>query len=60
LTEERSREKYAYSDLSNESGIIVDDGRNIGGRTFVFVGPPDTEFDGEIYSNGQTTVYLPD
>jgi len=58
--EERSREKYAYSDLSNESGIFVDDGRNIGGRTFVFVGPPDTEFDGEIYSNGQTTVYLPD
>ncbi|WP_311173074.1 hypothetical protein [Halobellus ordinarius] len=58
LDEVESGETYVYSDLSNRSGVIIDDGRSIGGRSFVFVGPPATSLDSAIYSNGQTMTYL--
>lgn len=58
LNEVESGETYVYSNLSNQSGIIIDGGKNIGGGSFVFVGPPAISSDSVIYSNGQTTTYL--
>lgn len=49
---------YSYSDLSKQSGVVVDGGRSIGGRNFVFVYEPATSNDDAVYSNGQYSVYV--
>lgn len=57
LTKISPGETYVYSDLANKSGIIIEDGKNIGGRNFVFVGSPNSEFDSILYNNGQMSVH---
>lgn len=51
-------ELYVYSDLAERTGVMTSVGLSLGGRTFVFVAPPDAPSDGRVYSNGQTTVYI--
>jgi len=58
LNEVEPGQLYIYSNISAQSGIVVDDGRSIGGRNFAFVEPPNSVRDSTIYANGQTTAYI--
>lgn len=48
---------YAYSTLTNRTGVVAGDGLTLGGRVFVFVPPPEQPGDSKVYTNGETTVF---
>jgi len=49
---------YAYSSLVNRTGTIAKQGLSLGGRQFVFVPPPEEPTDEQIYTNGETIVFV--
>jgi hypothetical protein len=49
---------YAYSKLANRTGVMTNVGLSLGGRTYVFVPSPKKSTDSQIYTNGETSVYL--
>jgi len=47
-----------YSNLSNRTGVILTDGLTLGGRELVFIESPQIPADDQIYTNGESEVFI--
>lgn len=48
----------SYSYLSNRTGVISRDGLALGGRVFIFVDSPQKIDDNQVYTNGESEVFI--